>query len=113
MVNGVNGVGTGSSPEDLKAFVQELLEETLAENGVSTANNDVTTESTDEDSGVTSEENQTPAQEEIEVRNPITKFMTGVTDLYDSIMEALLSFIGTGEKDSGTNENMPDKTTVQ
>lgn len=103
MVDGVNGVGNNSmSAAEIKAYVQELVEETLATKEAQAAS-EVTEESADEESGVISEETtqQEAAVQSNDVENPLTGFMTSITTLFDTLLQALLQVVGAG-KTEGT-----------
>ena len=100
MVNGVNGVGTnGLSAAELKEFVQDLIEETLATKEAEKASGtEVSTDSTDEESGIVAEEEttqETTTAETDKVENPLTGILTSITSMFETLMNALLEVIGT------------------
>lgn len=110
MVNGVNGVGAGTSAEELKAFVQELIEETLATKGIGEQKQTVA-ESADEESGVISEEQQTA--ETTEVENPLTGFLTSITSLFSKMMDAMTQMLGSAQNNGTQQGNASDGTNNQ
>lgn len=101
MVNGVNGVGAGMSAEELKAFVQNLIEETLETKGV--GSQPVAEESVDEESGVVSEETTTETVETNQVENPLTGFLTSVTSLFGQMMNMMMQLLGMSQ--GGTTQD--------
>ncbi len=99
MVNGVNGVGAGMSAEEIKSYVQELVEETLATKNVAS---ETVEESADEESGVISEETTTETVETNQVENPLTGFLTSVTSLFGQMMNMMMQLLGMSQ--SGTTQ---------
>ncbi len=109
MVNGVNGVGAGMSAEELKAFVQNLIEETLETKGV--GSQPVAEESVDEESGVVSEETPTvETTEPTEVENPLTGFLTSITSLFGKMMDLLTQVLGVAQGGAAQSGETADGT---
>lgn len=100
MVNGVNGVGAGMSAEEIKSYVQELVEETLATKNVAS---ETVEESADEESGVISEETTTETVETNQVENPLTGFLTSVTSLFGQMMNMMMQLLGMSQ--GGTTQD--------
>ena len=95
MVDGVSGVGNGMSAEDIKAYVQELVEETLAAKSAETVDSSVTTDSVDEESEVVTEETTTTtAAQSEEVTNPLTGLLTSITSLFGQMMNVMMQMFG-------------------
>lgn len=110
MVNGVNGVGTnGLSAAELKEFVQDLIEETLATKEAEKASGtEVSTDSTDEESGIVAEEEttqETTTAETDKVENPLTGILTSITSMFETLMNALLEVIGTKNNTTGATDD--------
>lgn len=100
MVNGVNGVGAGMNAEEIKSYVQELVEETLATKNVAS---ETVEESADEESGVISEETTTETVETNQVENPLTGFLTSVTSLFGQMMNMMMQLLGMSQ--GGTTQD--------
>ncbi len=109
MVNGVNGVGTnGLSAAELKEFVQELIDETLAtKESEAAANSEVTAETADEESGLVVE-GTTEQAEEVQtdkVENPLTGILTSITSMFETLMNALLEVVGAKKDDAAATDD--------
>lgn len=91
MVNGITGVGTNVSVEDIKAIVTETVEDIL---GTQTTEQTQVKESADEESGLDENETQQTENTETNSIQGFASILSALTTMITTMMQALFQFAG-------------------
>ena len=91
MVNGITGVGTNVSIEDIQAIVTETVEDILE---TQTTEQTQAKESADEESGLAENETQQTENSETNSINGFASILSALTTMMTTMMQALFQFAG-------------------
>ena len=111
MVNGITGVGTGVSIEDIKAIVTETVEEVL-ESQAAAKTETVETAEADEESGLIEEETtQTETKEDNSLQG-FAGLLSAMATMMTTMMQTMMQMLGVKtETDSNVQTGAEDQNT--
>lgn len=111
MVNGITGVGTGVSIEDIKAIVTETVEEVL-ESQAATKTETVETAEADEESGLIEEETTQAETKEDNSLQGFAGLLSAMATMMTTMMQTMMQMLGVKtETDSNVQTGAEDQNT--